>query len=66
MEQKCPSASPTYNPNDIFEVACPKCGTEIEFFGDDRGGFRTQNVDDYVAEVGVWTHVVFSYGEGKF
>ena len=35
MEAKCPSASPSYNANDVFDVECPKCGTEVEFFGDD-------------------------------
>lgn len=36
MEERCPSASPSYNARDIFDVQCPKCDTEIEFLGDDH------------------------------
>jgi len=36
MDMKCPSSDPTYRAAEVFEVKCPKCGTEIEFFADDR------------------------------
>ena len=37
MEQKCPSSAQSVsNPNAVVEVECPKCGTMLEFFGDDR------------------------------
>jgi len=35
-----------------------------EFF-DNNGGFRTSAETAYVAEVGQWTHVAFTHGDGK-
>lgn len=38
MDQKCPSSDLAPKSNDIFEVPCPKCGADVELFGDDRQG----------------------------
>jgi len=33
---KCPGQDSQYwKPGAVFEVKCPKCGTEVEFFKDD-------------------------------
>jgi hypothetical protein len=40
-----------------------KCVVSHEFFG--RGGLRVLADPRFVAEVGRWTHVVFSYGRGE-
>ena len=34
---KCPGQDPkSVNPNDVFEVKCPSCGAELEFWGDEE------------------------------
>jgi len=37
MKQECPTSSVSVSdPNAVVEVPCPKCGTTLEFFGEDR------------------------------
>lgn len=34
---KCPTSHASISdPNAVFEVPCPKCGTEVEFFAEDK------------------------------
>ncbi len=35
---RCPKDDPLHkmNPNDVFEVACPQCGMEVEFIGNEE------------------------------
>lgn len=36
MQGGCPGSDmSTWTPDDIFEIACPRCGYGIEFFKDD-------------------------------
>ena len=37
MAAKCPGQDTRYwKPDDVREVACPRCGGKVEFFKDDR------------------------------